>query len=201
MLLGLYESAADEVRVAAFLALRKLAVASDHSLRESVLKVRSLLPFFALCCRSSSLCHFVGSLRHFPRFSTANDRLLPAFADTDEELGFGTVPSAWQGRGRDGLPTHFWLHPYAGDFAEEGSQGGIKGEFLNPGVISQMLTLRPDTQDAYKSVYNWQFVHAVDFWSLVLSSSCEKDRVAQYGESPLAQLLYPLIQVAMGAIR
>lgn len=40
MLLGLYESASDEVRVAAFLALRKLAVASDHSLRESVLKVR-----------------------------------------------------------------------------------------------------------------------------------------------------------------
>lgn len=39
MLLGLYESASDEVRVAAFLALRKLAIASDHSLRESVLKV------------------------------------------------------------------------------------------------------------------------------------------------------------------
>lgn len=38
LLLGLYESASDEVRVAAFLALRKLAVASDHSLRESVLK-------------------------------------------------------------------------------------------------------------------------------------------------------------------
>lgn len=56
-------------------------------------------------------------------------------------------------------------------------------------------------QDAFKSVYNWQFVHAVDFWSLVLSASCDKDHVAQYGESPLNQLLYPLIQVALGAIR
>lgn len=43
MLLGLYSSAADEVRVAAFLALRKLAVASDHSLRELVIKVRLFL--------------------------------------------------------------------------------------------------------------------------------------------------------------
>jgi len=44
MLLGLYDSAADETRVAAFLALRKLAVAADHSLRETVIKVR---PFFS----------------------------------------------------------------------------------------------------------------------------------------------------------
>ena len=40
MLLTLYDSAADEVRVAAFLALRKIAIAGDHSMRESVIKVR-----------------------------------------------------------------------------------------------------------------------------------------------------------------
>lgn len=56
-------------------------------------------------------------------------------------------------------------------------------------------------QDAYKSVYNWQFVHAIDFWSLVISASCEKEHVAKNGESPLSQLMYPLIQVALGAIR
>ena len=39
MLLSLYESAADEVRVAAFLGLRKIAIAGDHSMRESVIKV------------------------------------------------------------------------------------------------------------------------------------------------------------------
>ena len=33
-------------------------------------------------------------------------------------------------------------------------------------------------------MYNWQFVHAIDFWSLVLSASCDKDHVAQHGESP-----------------
>lgn len=50
LLLGLYDSASDEVRVQAFLALRKLAVAADHSLRESVIKVR-------LCARRPFLVH------------------------------------------------------------------------------------------------------------------------------------------------
>ena len=40
LLLGLYDSSADETRVAALLALRKLAVATDDSLRETVIKVR-----------------------------------------------------------------------------------------------------------------------------------------------------------------
>lgn len=56
-------------------------------------------------------------------------------------------------------------------------------------------------QDAFKAVYNWQFVHSIDFWSLVLSAACDKDQVAMHGDSPLKQLLYPLIQVALGAIR
>lgn len=47
LLLGLYDSASDEVRVQAFLALRKLAVAADHSLRESVIKVRPVLAVFS----------------------------------------------------------------------------------------------------------------------------------------------------------
>lgn len=44
MLLNLYNTAADEVRVAAFLGLRALAVAADHALRESVIKVHSSFP-------------------------------------------------------------------------------------------------------------------------------------------------------------
>lgn len=41
MLTALYTEAADEVRVAAFLCLRKMAVAGDHSMRESVIKVNT----------------------------------------------------------------------------------------------------------------------------------------------------------------
>jgi nucleolar complex protein 2 len=57
-------------------------------------------------------------------------------------------------------------------------------------------------QDAYKQVYNWQFVHCVDFWSLLLSRACEKEKAIQSGEeSELKALIYPLVQVALGAIK
>jgi nucleolar complex protein 2 len=75
-------------------------------------------------------------------------------------------------------------------------------EFPQRATDRRILFYLSIAQDAFKSVYNWQFVHAVDFWSIVLSSSCDKDRLAERGEeSPLQQLLYPLIQVALGAIR
>lgn len=57
MLLGLYDSAADETRVAAFLALRKLAIAADHSLRETVIKV-SFFPS-SLLSPKAGLANFV----------------------------------------------------------------------------------------------------------------------------------------------
>lgn len=45
MLLGVYEGgASDETKVQAFAALRKLAIAADHSLRESIMKVRLSAP-------------------------------------------------------------------------------------------------------------------------------------------------------------
>jgi nucleolar complex protein 2 len=51
-------------------------------------------------------------------------------------------------------------------------------------------------------VYNWQFVHSVDFWALVLGKACDVDAEFQRGsESELKPLIYPLIQVALGAIR
>ena len=56
-------------------------------------------------------------------------------------------------------------------------------------------------QDSHQAVYNWQVVHSVDFWSLVLSTACEKDRVATSGESQLQPLIYPLVQVTIGIIR
>ncbi|CAE6529506.1 unnamed protein product [Rhizoctonia solani] len=46
------------------------------------------------------------------------------------------------------------------------------------------------TKEAYKQVYNWQFVHCVDFWSLVLAR----------GEEELQPLVYPLVQVGLGAV-
>lgn len=91
-------------------------------------------------------------------------------------------------------------------FLLPGKQEGELAYQLAFGYIRSLAILlrkgvKDASKEAFKSVYNWQFVHAVDFWSLVLSASCDKQRVAEQGESPLQPLLYPLIQVALGAIR
>ncbi|KAL7275838.1 Nucleolar Complex 2 protein [Rhizina undulata] len=59
-----------------------------------------------------------------------------------------------------------------------------------------------NSKESYKTIYNWQYVHSLDFWSRVLSTHCDGLKEAQSGkESPLRPLIYPLVQVMLGAIR
>ncbi|KAH6853526.1 Noc2p family-domain-containing protein [Chaetomium sp. MPI-CAGE-AT-0009] len=56
--------------------------------------------------------------------------------------------------------------------------------------------------DSYRTVYNWQYVHSLDFWSCVLSEHCSPLKEAEAGkESQLKLLIYPLVQVTLGAMR
>lgn len=57
-----------------------------------------------------------------------------------------------------------------------------------------------NTKDGYKTIYNWQYTHSLDFWSRVLSLHCNPDKEGKK-ESPLRQLIYPLVQVTLGAAR
>ncbi|KAJ8655706.1 hypothetical protein O0I10_008591 [Lichtheimia ornata] len=50
-------------------------------------------------------------------------------------------------------------------------------------------------KESYQTIYNWQFVHCIDFWSNVLAANCADS------SSPLHPLIYPLTQVALGAIQ
>ncbi|CCD24973.1 mRNA-binding ribosome synthesis protein NOC2 NDAI_0E01570 [Naumovozyma dairenensis CBS 421] len=61
-------------------------------------------------------------------------------------------------------------------------------------------TTRSDPAEVYKIIYNWQFCHSLDFWSRVLSFSCNPER-ENGRESPLRQLIYPLVQVTIGVTR
>jgi len=59
-----------------------------------------------------------------------------------------------------------------------------------------------NSKESYKTIYNWQYVHSLDFWSRVLAMHCDGLKEAQAGrESPLQPLIYPLVQVTLGAIR
>lgn len=55
-----------------------------------------------------------------------------------------------------------------------------------------------NNKDGVKTIYNWQYVHSLDFWSRVLSVQCGG---AQQKPSPLRELIYPFVQVTLGAIR
>lgn len=58
------------------------------------------------------------------------------------------------------------------------------------------------SKDSYKTVYNWQYVHSLDFWSRVLSSHCDalvEDKVGK--PSALRPLIYPVVQITIGAMR
>lgn len=56
--------------------------------------------------------------------------------------------------------------------------------------------------EAYKTIYNWQFVNSLDFWSRVVSAQCEVNKEALSGKaSPMRELIYPLVQVTLGTIR
>ena len=69
-------------------------------------------------------------------------------------------------------------------------------------AIHLRQSIKHNANEAYKAVYNWQYVHALDFWSRVLSTQCNSFNEATAGrESPLRPLIYPLTQVTLGALR
>ncbi|KAL9000184.1 MAG: hypothetical protein Q9169_001086 [Polycauliona sp. 2 TL-2023] len=60
------------------------------------------------------------------------------------------------------------------------------------------------TKDSYKQIYNWQYIHPLDFWSRVISSHCSptvNPTLKASSDSPLHPLLYPLVQITLGALR
>lgn len=68
--------------------------------------------------------------------------------------------------------------------------------------LRSSLTNKTASKYAYKAVYNWQYVHSLDYWSRVVSDTCDAENEATKGsQSPLRPLLYPLVQVTLGTIR
>jgi nucleolar complex protein 2 len=58
------------------------------------------------------------------------------------------------------------------------------------------------SKESYKTIYNWQYVHSLDFWSRVLSQHCDGLVEAQTGkQSALRPLIYPVVQITLGAMR
>ncbi|KAF2201635.1 ribosome assembly protein-like protein Noc2 [Delitschia confertaspora ATCC 74209] len=74
--------------------------------------------------------------------------------------------------------------------------------FIRQLAIHLRNSITHKSKDSYKTVYNWQYIHSLDFWSRVVSAHCESLREAESGkQSPLRPLIYPTVQVTLGALR
>ncbi|KAK6401279.1 Nucleolar Complex 2 protein, partial [Oleoguttula sp. CCFEE 5521] len=67
--------------------------------------------------------------------------------------------------------------------------------FIRQLAIHLRTSITHNANEAYKQVYNWQYTHSLDFWSRVLAAH------ASAQDSPLRPLIYPLVQVTLGALR
>lgn len=67
--------------------------------------------------------------------------------------------------------------------------------FLRQLAIVLRKSINEKGKESYKTVYNWQFVNSLDFWSLTLSQHAAEPT------SALRPLIYPLVQVTLGTIR
>lgn len=70
--------------------------------------------------------------------------------------------------------------------------------------LRNSISATSKAKEGYKTVYNWQFCHSLDFWSRVIARQSNPEIESQRNkskESPLRQLIYPLVQVTLGTIR
>ncbi|KAI1031586.1 hypothetical protein LB504_000295 [Fusarium proliferatum] len=74
--------------------------------------------------------------------------------------------------------------------------------FIRQLAIHLRNSIVHNKNDAFRIVYNWQYTHSLDFWSCVLAEHCSPLKEAEAGkESQLKLLVYPLVQVTLGAMR
>merc|ERR1712093_611969 len=65
--------------------------------------------------------------------------------------------------------------------------------FIRQLAIHLRSSITNNQQESYKTVYNWLYVHSLDFWSCVLSEHCSPVKEAENGkESELRPLIYIL---------
>ncbi|EJT50655.1 noc2p [Trichosporon asahii var. asahii CBS 2479] len=165
VLLDLWSSASDSVRVAAFLAIRKLFVAGDEAVKDIALRniYRALLPPMRL-----TSVHTLPSINLMKNTAAELYQLDPQLA---YQHAFTFIRM---------LAVHLRTVVRSATSGKGGEDG-----------------------QAFRSVYNWAFVHSIDFWSQVLAGAAGTEAQAARGglESPLKPLIYPLVQIALGAVR
>ncbi|KAI5120624.1 hypothetical protein M0805_009384 [Coniferiporia weirii] len=155
--LKLWSSAEDNVRIAAFLAIRRLALSGDEAIKDMVLKSTYLT---LLRNAKSTTAHTLPSIN--------------LMKNSASELFCADHAAAYQ-------------HAFG---------------YIRQLAMHLRNSMKVKSKDSFKQVYNWQYVHSVDFWSIVLAKACDTQaELLQGKESELKALVHPLTQVSLGAIK
>jgi nucleolar complex protein 2 len=154
------EPSSNEVtRINAFLVIRRLAIISDASIRETVLKTA-----YQGLVRGSRI---------------TNTHTLPGI-----NLMKNSAAELW---GLDPVIGYTTGFTYIRQLA----------------IHLRTSTTQPG-KDSYKTIYNWQYAHSLDFWSRVLAAHCSTQtnpHLKNPQASPLHPLIYPLVQIINAAVR
>ena len=154
------DSSSDEsTRITAFLLIRRLAVISDASLREAVLKTT-----------------YQGLVKGS---RTTNIHSMPGI-----NLMKNSATELWGLDPNIGYTTGFL--------------------YIRQLAVHLRTSITHPTKDSYKTIYNWQYTHSLDFWSRVLSTHCScltNPTLKSPSASLLHPLIYPLVQITLGALR
>ena len=171
-------SSDESTRITAFLVVRRAVVIGDYGLKEMCLK--ALYAGFVRASRQTSGYTVQGI--NLMKNSAGEILGLDGMDKVGYSAGFGYIRQ---------LAVHLRNSiTHNSKVCNDGS------------LITYYHLLTHKTQDSYKTVYNWQYVHSLDFWSRALSTHCDGLKEAEAGkESPLRPLIYPLIQVTLGATK
>lgn len=131
----------------------------------------------------------------------------------DASIREAVLKTAYQGLVRGSRVTN--THTLAGINLMKNSAAELWG--LNPVIgyttgftyIRQLAVhLRTSTtqpgKESYKTIYNWQYTHSLDFWSRVLAAHCSprtNPQLKSPQDSVLHPLIYPLVQIISAALR
>lgn len=150
-------SSTEAIRITAFLLIRRLAVISDTSLREAVLKTT-----------------YQGIVKGSRNTNSHTLAGINVMKNSAAEL-WGLDPDI-------GYTTGF--------------------TYIRQLAVHLRISITQPTKDSYKAIYNWQYTHSLDFWSRVLSTHYSPTTSTKpQSSSPLQPLIYPLVQITLGALR
>ncbi|KAJ3937685.1 MAG: Noc2-domain-containing protein [Lentinula lateritia] len=155
--LEIWSTANDSIRIASFVAIRKLAAATDQSILDHVLKGT----YLTLVRSSKSTTAY-----NLPSINLMKNSASEIFC-LDQVMAY--------------------QHAFG---------------YIRQLAIHLRNSMKVKSKEAYKQVYNWQFIHSLDFWSIVLARACDSElELANGAPSELKPLIYPLVQVSLGAIK